>query len=90
MPLKNFHEHQIRHTEAVLACGGIAFVIIRFSKTEEVFLLEGEHLLKFWQRMESGGRKSIAKDEIMQYGHYIPLGIQPRIDYIRLIESLYY
>lgn len=90
LPLKNFHDHQIRHTEAVLACGGIAFVIIRFSKTEEVFLLEGEHLLKFWQRMESGGRKSIAKDEIMQYGHYIPLGIQPRIDYIRLIESLYY
>jgi len=90
LPLKNFHEHQIRHTEAVLACGGIAFVIIRFSKTEEIFLLEGEHLLKFWQRMESGGRKSITKDEIIQYGHQIPLGIQPRIDYIRLIESLYY
>lgn len=90
LPLKNFHEHQIRHTEAILSCGGIGFVIIRFSKTEEVFFLEGKHLLQFWHRMESGGRKSISKNEIMQFGYRIPLGIQPRIDYIRIIDSLYY
>lgn len=88
-PLKNFHEHQIKHIEQVLQCGGIAFVIIRFSKTEEVFFLEGKKLLQFWERMEQGGRKSIAKKEFEEYGHHIPLGINPRIDYIRIIDSLY-
>ncbi len=88
-PLKNIHPHQINHMKDVMACGGIAFVIIRFSSTEEVFFLDGKHLLRFWERMENGGRKSIAKDEILQYGVQIPLGIQPRIDYIKIIDSLY-
>lgn len=88
-PLKNFHEHQIQHMKGVLACGGISFVIIRFSTTEEVFLLEAKHLLQFWERMQTGGRKSITKEEIEQFGKKIPLGIQPRIDYIKIIDSLY-
>ncbi|WP_033828646.1 Holliday junction resolvase RecU [Bacillus andreraoultii] len=90
IPLKNFHEHQIKHINTVLDCGGISFVIIRFSKTEEVYLLDGSYLIQFWKRMESGGRKSITKEEIVELGYQIPLGIQPRIDYIRIIDSLYY
>jgi recombination protein U len=88
-PLKNFHEHQIRHMEAVLKQGGICFVILRFTIYEQVYLLEAEHLLTFWNRMNNGGRKSITKAEIDQKAHYIPLGFQPRIDYIRIIEKLY-
>lgn len=89
LPLKNFHEHQIQHMQSVIECGGISFVIIRFSTTEEVFFLEAKYLLLFWERMEKGGRKSITKQEILKFGHQIPLGIQPRIDYIRVIDSLY-
>ena len=89
-PLKNFHSHQIAHMKNVLDCGGIAFVLIRFSSTEEIFFLGAKHLLRFWERMEKGGRKSITKEEIVQYGIEIPLGIQPRIDYIKIIDSLYY
>ncbi|RLQ95136.1 Holliday junction resolvase RecU [Falsibacillus albus] len=88
-PLKNFHEHQIKHMEQTLLQHGIAFVILRFSKTEEVFLLEGEHLIHFWERMINGGRKSISKMEIQENGHPIPLGLHPRIDYIKVIEKLY-
>lgn len=88
-PLKNFHEHQIRHMEEVLQQGGICFVILRFTKNEQVYLLEAKHLLSFWERMINGGRKSITKQEIEQNGHYIPLGFQARIDYIRIIETLY-
>lgn len=89
IPLQNFHDHQIEHIRQVIACNGISFVIIRFSTTEEVFLLEGRFLLQFWERMENGGRKSIAKDELVQYGHQIPLGIHPRIDYLKVIDQLY-
>ncbi|MGG3562566.1 Holliday junction resolvase RecU [Neobacillus rhizosphaerae] len=87
-PLKNFHEHQIQHMEEVITQGGICFVILRFSKFEQVYLLEAKHLLMYWERMLSGGRKSITKEEIEEKGHRIPLGFQPRIDYIKVIERL--
>jgi recombination protein U len=87
-PLKNFHQHQIQHMEEVMEQGGICFVILRFTKFEQVYLLEARHLLHFWERMMNGGRKSITKEEIEQKGYHIPLGFQPRIDYIKIIEQL--
>jgi recombination protein U len=87
-PLKNFHQHQIDHMEEVVNQGGICFVILRFTKSEKVYLLEAKHLLTFWKRMSSGGRKSITREEIQQWGHCIPLGFRPRIDYIRIIDTL--
>lgn len=89
-PLKNFHKHQIAHINQVLEQGGIAFVILRFSTLEDVYLLEGQHLLSFWERMENGGRKSIPMAEVEQFGHRISLGFHPRIDYIKIIEKLYF
>ncbi|MDN3016742.1 Holliday junction resolvase RecU [Paenibacillus sp. BSR1-1] len=87
-PLKNFHQHQIIHMEEVMNQGGICFVILRFTKNEKVYLLEAKHLLSFWERMANGGRKSITMEEIEQLGHYIPLGYHPRIDYIKIIDTL--
>lgn len=88
-PLKNFHEHQIKHISSVLQQKGICFVIIRFSASEEIFLLEGEILLSFWNRMLAGGRKSMTLDEISEHGHHISVGFHPRIDYIKIIDNLY-
>ncbi|MCJ8006644.1 Holliday junction resolvase RecU [Lederbergia wuyishanensis] len=87
-PLRNFHEHQIKHMENVVRHNGITFVILRFVKTDEVFLLESKDLFLFWQRMENGGRKSIKKDEIIKCGHRIEYGLHPRIDYIKVIQPL--
>ncbi|WP_428908900.1 Holliday junction resolvase RecU [Niallia sp. Krafla_26] len=89
-PLKNFHDHQIDHMRKVLDQDGICFVIIRFSSTDEVYFFEAKHLLTFWDRMKSGGRKSITKEEINQSGLYIPIGFQPRLDYIKIIDKLYH
>jgi recombination protein U len=88
-PLKNFHQHQIDHMQEVVSQDGICFVILRFSKVEQVYFLEAKHLLSFWERMKNGGRKSITKEEIEQIGVYIPLGFQPRIDYIKIIDTLF-
>lgn len=88
-PLKNFHEHQIIHMRAVQSHGGICFVILRFSANEQVFFLPAVQMLKFWDRMEQGGRKSITRQEIEDSGHVLSLGFQPRIDYIKIIDYLY-
>lgn len=87
-PLKNFHQHQISHMQAVIEQGGICFVILMFTKLKEVYFLEAKHLLGFWDRMKNGGRKSITKGEIEQNGYFIPLGFQPRIDYIKILDAL--
>lgn len=87
-PLKNFHQHQIDHMKDVVDQGGICFVILRFTSHDQVYFLEAKHLFLFWERMLNGGRKSVTKEEIEQWGHFIPLGFQPRIDYIRIIDNL--
>ncbi|MFD0051646.1 Holliday junction resolvase RecU [Actinomycetes bacterium NPDC127524] len=89
-PLKNFHEHQIRHMKSVTDQGGIAFVIIRFSSSDEIYMMDAPQLVTFWERMESGGRKSISKEEVQNSSIKIPLGFQPRIDYIKVIDSFLY
>jgi recombination protein U len=89
-PLQNFHQHQIDHMKQVLDQKGICFVILRFSITDEVYLLEASYLLSFWDRKLTGGRKSITKQEVHDYGHQISLGYQPRIHYISIIEELYF
>ncbi|MEK3886062.1 Holliday junction resolvase RecU [Bacillus sp. FSL K6-3431] len=88
-PLVNFHEHQISHMRNIVQHNGIAFVILRFSKTEEVFLLESEVLFNFWDRMKNGGRKSITKNEVIEFGHKINIGFQPRLDYLNILKEIY-
>ncbi|WP_246942106.1 Holliday junction resolvase RecU [Bacillus pinisoli] len=89
-PLQNFHQHQIDHMKQVLDQGGICFVILRFSSTDEIFLLEASYLLNFWSRQMNGGRKSMTKAEIEEKGYKIPIGYQPRIHYIAVLEQLYF
>lgn len=85
-PLKNFHEHQIIHMQNVLNHGGIAFIIIRFSQTEEIYYLPAETLIDYWKQMLAGGRKSIPKKDIERFGDLIPIGYAPRIDYIKIMN----
>lgn len=89
-PLQNFHDHQIKHMESVINHGGICFVILRFSKSEENYLFEAKHLFEFWNAKENGGRKSIPKTSIDQFGHSISTGYSPRIDYLKVIDKLFF
>ncbi|HEY9577291.1 MAG TPA: Holliday junction resolvase RecU [Pseudobacillus sp.] len=89
-PLKNFHKHQIAHMRSVEKQEGISFVIIRFTVTGEVFYLPASRLFEYWDRMESGGRKSITKAEIESSGFSIRTGLHPRIPYLSVIDQLYF
>ncbi|TYS18903.1 Holliday junction resolvase RecU [Rossellomorea vietnamensis] len=89
-PLQNLHSHQIQHMKQVDEQDGIAFILIRFSMTEEIFFMEFIELYKYWQRMNQGGRKSIKKEEIEADGVKISLGFHPRIDYLKTVHSLYF
>lgn len=89
-PLANIHEHQIVHMERVIKHGGISFIIIRFSSFSETYLLEIEKLLPFWFEQFHKGKKSISYEIIQQEGHLIPLKYQARVDYLSIIDQLYF
>lgn len=89
-PLANFHEHQFEHMESVISHGGISFVIIRFTYFQETYLLTADLLLTNWKEMQKGGRKSIPFQFIQEHGYYIPFKYQARVDYLEVIDQLYF
>ncbi|MBB5173592.1 Holliday junction resolvase RecU [Texcoconibacillus texcoconensis] len=86
-PLKNFHEHQIEHMQRVLQQGGIAFAILRFTAVDETYFLSAEHLCSFYMHRQNE-RKSIPKSEIEEKGHLIPVGLHPRINYLKILDQI--
>lgn len=89
-PLSNIHEHQIHHMQRILEHEGICFIIIRFSTLDETYLLQAKHLLPYWDKHLTGGRKSIRYEDIQQYGYMIPFSYQARVDYLRVVDALYF
>ena len=88
-PLKNIHLHQITHMEKVSKQNGICFLLVRFSSLDRVFYLPFEKLNTFWERMNSGGRKSIALQEFEEHALEISPKYAPRIDYLQIVNDLY-
>ena len=63
-PLQNVHPHQIAFMKEFEAQGGIAFLIIYYTKLDEIYYMPFSHIYRFWTRMEEGGRKSFTYDEV--------------------------
>lgn len=87
-PLSNFHSHQIEHMKACRDLGGICFTIVRFSSTDELFILPFDLLLKYWNEKDFA-RKSIPKKEIETVGVKLKNSISPPIQYLDGIDLLY-
>jgi len=88
-PLQNFHSHQIKHMQSVIKHGGIAFVILKFSMYNEIYFLKASDILSFWDRQESGGRKSISKSEVEQVGIHLNTSYPDFVPYLKCIDELY-
>lgn len=89
-PLSNIQEHQIDHMESILIHGGISFFIIRFTTHDETYLLPSETLLTYWEESLKNGKKSIPYKDIQTKGYLIPFKYQPRIDYLTIIDKVYF
>ncbi|HIZ78382.1 MAG TPA: Holliday junction resolvase RecU [Candidatus Lachnoclostridium stercorigallinarum] len=63
-PLQNVHPHQIAFMKEFEAQGGIAFLLISYTKRNEIYYMPFSHIYRFWNRMEEGGRKSFTYDEV--------------------------
>lgn len=89
-PLANIHDHQIEHMKSIVNHGGICFIIIRFTTYDETYFLQAEKLFNYWDEKNNNGKKSISYETIKQESLLIPFGFQARVDYLSIIDRLYF
>lgn len=89
-PLANIHEHQFVHMQSIEEHGGICFFIIRFTVFNETYYVQAKIVLDYWKQMKQYGRKSIPYDVIQKEGYLIPLKYQTRVDYLTVVDQLYF
>ena len=86
-PLSNIHNHQIDHLKKILEHGGISFLIVRFTLKNKTFLLDTKHFINF---INENDRKSIPYEFFVENGHLIKDKFNPRVDYLEIIDNLYF
>lgn len=84
-PLANIHSHQIKHIKKIYNHQGITFIIVRFTNLNETYLLPGKDLLDF---LNKNDRKSIPHSFFQQKGYLIKDGYRPRIDYLKVVDTI--
>ena len=85
-PFHNIGEHQLKHLEDVLKQGAIAFLIISFTKLNEIYFLDARKVLDCYHNKD---RKSIPYEYIKENGHLLKQGYFTRVDYIEVIDKHY-
>ena len=85
-PLANIGKHQVNHLKQVKEHGAIAFVIISFSKLNEVYFLDANYIVACY---DDKSKKSIPYSYIKEHGHLIKQSYFQRIDYLKVIDEYY-
>lgn len=85
-PLNNIHPHQIEHIKNIIIHGGICFLIVRFVKINETYLLKGEDFITF---INENSRKSIPLHYFKEKAYLIKDGYLPRVDYLKIVDKIY-
>lgn len=86
-PLANVHQHQLDFMAAMEKQGGVAFLLIHFSHEDLFYYMRFEELLKFWKRMEEGGRKSFMMKELDECFYLHPNTEGVLIPYLKGIQK---
>ncbi len=85
--LSNLHKHQLEHLVKVLEHGGISFIIVRFYINNKTYLLPTDKIVNFIDNYE---RKSIPLSYFLENGYEIKDKYTPRVDYLEVLDKLYF
>lgn len=85
--LSNLHKHQLEHLIKVLKHGGISFIIVRFYINNKTYLLPTDKIVYFIKNYE---RKSIPLSYFLENGYEIKNKYAPRVDYLEVLDKLYF
>lgn len=82
-PISNIHYHQIKHLKNVANQGGIAFLIVRFTRINKTYILYASDLIDF---LNNEKRKSIPLSYFEEKGILVKEKLAPRVDYIEALN----
>lgn len=86
-PLRNIHMHQIEHLKRIEKHGGIGFLIVRFTSLNETYYLKATDLFDF---IDNNKKSSIPHEYFKEKGYLIKDKYNPRCDFLKIIEYLYF
>ena len=84
--LQNVHAHQVQFMEDFEAQGGVAFLLIGYTKEDCYYYLRFAKLKEFWNRMEQGGRKSFRYEEL-EPEFFLPKSQGVFIPYLPMLQK---
>jgi recombination protein U len=87
LPVANISSHQLIHLQEVIRHGGIAFFMINFQIHDEVWFVKAESIL---EAINERKVKSLSYQWIESHGYKIPISLQPRLDYLPIIDQLFF
>ena len=87
LPFHNIPLHQIKHLKKVISHGGIAFFLIYFKVLNEVYLIDSKFIIESYENKE---RASIPYSTIKEKGHIVKENYMPRLDFIKIVDEVYF
>jgi recombination protein U len=87
LPVANISTSQLSHLQEVIRHGGIAFFMINFQIQDEVWFVKAESIL---EEININKAKSLSYQWIEANGYKIPISLQPRLDYLPIIDQLFF
>ncbi len=85
--LQNIHAHQVSFMEDFERQQGIAFFLIYYTHRDFMYYLPFRQLKVFWDRAQSGGRKSFRMDEIDPETFRLPKKNGIFVPYLDMIQK---
>lgn len=85
-PFANIHDNQLEHLFKVDEHGGIAFVLVRFTLKNTVYLLDA----KVIKRLFEAKYRSIPLEIFQQEGHLVPPNYLAPVDYLKVVDQAYF
>ena len=84
-PLSNIHKHQVSHIRNIVKEHGICFLIVRFTKINETYLLMAKDFLEY---IDNNKKTVIPIDYFKDVGYKINEKFIPRVDYLEIISKM--
>ena len=81
-PISNIHKHQLEHLKRIDEHGGIAFLIVRFTKLNLTYFITYKNFEKSLE-----GKKSVSLSKFKELGNIIEDKYNPRVDYLKVIDK---
>lgn len=86
-PFSSIHPHQIEHLRQVLHHGALGFFIIRFKAYDETYFIEASKVIPHYLDDQ---KRSLSYKWFKEEGILIPFGLTPSVDYLKVIDQLYF